>query len=156
MFAVRLAASFLCAFLALGEARAQSAPCRGDGSKVDKAHCEYIRLSKEGKNLKARACSQTACIYRLAFVSKKDEELFGTVWEGSGYKLEYGKQFSGGAYTHHLLDPAGGRTVFKRQCGASCSDREEYVSGPLRGASFTMPLGRGGVQGAYVVLRVPR
>ncbi len=103
---------------------------------------------EQSKQVKARACNEKVCFYRLDLVSER-------TYRGQGYTLVLQGQKSIGLFVSSLTGPDGKQTLLEESCGATgnCPLGPQVVSGSIRGATYKGPFGKD--KTSYVVLQVP-
>lgn len=103
---------------------------------------------EQSKHVKARACNEKVCFYRLDLVSER-------TYRGQGYILTLQGQKSIGLFVSTLTGPDGKQTVLEESCGATgnCPLGPQVVSGPIRGATYQGPFEKG--KTSYVLLQLP-
>ena len=104
-------------------------------STVKEVNCRYALRKAEAKELKTKACNQSACIYRL-------ERSRPNFFSDSGFQLQFRRS---GSYVNAtftkvgiLTDRSGRRTRFESYCGAGPQcDPWSYASGNYAKSSLT-------------------
>lgn len=151
---------------------ARADPCdRPNMSMAEMRNCVARKTEKQIENLKDKACSASACLYKLTFCgfyrelsSTGESRVVPSIkrYCGFGYTFIDGINFPGGEgegfdFGQLLLDPTGQQTIVGTCGGTACVGGYSYVRGPLKGADLSGPFGnQKQVNATYWVLSLPR
>ena len=111
-------------------------------------NCVYKLEVEQAKRIKAQACNDQLCIYRLDS-SSSDED---SVYRGHGYILTI-NSLTSGRNTAVLTGEEGKETILVVICGAATCAKPYTLSGAIHGATFKGPYPEG--KTFYVMLQIP-